>query len=130
MSARGEVERMLADLLRAGAIPVLEDGRLSIQAPTGVLTGERRERLAGSLPELRALVASGWRSREECIAARPCRRMSPCAEPSEGRPCLVPAACCMCGAELSSGSRYCCPACADANASMKTHRPHQGDAQR
>lgn len=130
MSARGEVERMLADLLRAGAIPVLEDGRLTIQAPTGVLTPGRRERVAGSLPELRALVASRWRSREECVAARPCRRMSPCAEPSDGRPCLLPAMCCVCRAGLEPGHRYLCTACADASASMKTQPPHQGDAQR
>ncbi len=114
MSARGEAERLLEELLRAGAVPVLEEGRLQIEAPPGTLTSERREALSGCLPELRALVRARWRSREECIAPRPCRRMTPCPRPIEGRPCLIPAACCVCGADMAPGRRYCCSTCADA----------------
>ncbi len=113
MSTRGEAERLLEELLRAGAIPVLDRGRLRIEAPPGTLTWERREALSGCLPELRALVSARWRSREECIAPRPCRRMTPCTRPINGRPCLVPATCCICGAKLAPGRRYCCPTCAD-----------------
>jgi hypothetical protein len=129
VSARHEAERLLADLLRAGAIPVLEDGRLRIEAPTGVLTAARRERVAGSLPELRALVASRWRSREECIAAVPCRRMSPCTESGEGRPCLVPATCCVCGADLEPDHRYLCLACADVHPTVTNRSCSEGEAQ-
>ncbi len=113
MSARGEAERLLEELLRAGAIPVLEGGRLRIEAPPGTLTSERREALAGCLPELRALVTARWRSREECAAPRPCRRRTACARPRDGRPCRTPATCCVCGTFLVPGRRYCCSACAD-----------------
>lgn len=113
MSARDEAERLLAELLGAGSIPVVDGGRLRIDAPPGALDSERRERLAGCLPELRALVSARWRSRHECVAARPCRRMSACARPVDGRPCLVPATCCACGAPLPPGRRYLCPACTD-----------------
>ena len=114
MSARGEAERLLAELLGAGAIPLLEGGRLRIEAPPGALTAERRETLAGCLPELRALVAGRWRGREECMAPRPCRRMAACARPVDGRPCGMPAVCCLCGGSLPPGRRYLCPACAEA----------------
>ena len=115
MSTQGEAERLLAELLAAGAIPVVEEGRLRIEAPPGALTAERREALAGCLPELRTLVATRWRGREECAAARPCRRMSACARPVDGRPCGMPAACCLCGAPLPPGRRYLCPGCTEAS---------------
>ena len=111
MSARSEAERLLAELLRAGAIPLVEGGRLAVEAPPGALSGRLREELAAGLPELRALVAARWRAREECVAPRPCRRMTACARPVDGRPCLAPAACCVCGAALPAGHRYLCPAC-------------------
>ena len=111
MSGRTEAEALLADLLAAGAIPLIEDGRLRITAPGGVLDERRRERLPGCLPEMRAIVQTRWRSREECVAVRPCRRMGPCTRPEGGRPCLVPATCCLCNAPLTAGRRYCCPAC-------------------
>lgn len=114
MSVRDDAERLLAELLRAGAIPVLDDGRLSIQAPPGTLTTVRREALAGCLPELRTLVTARWRSRGECVAVRPCRRMSCCAQPTDGRPCLIPAICCLCGGVLAVGRRYCCLTCSRA----------------
>ncbi len=117
MSRRTEAEHladvMLAELLRAGAIPVITGGRLSIEGPARMLTAVRRERLSGCVPELRALVAGQWRSRETCVARRPCRRMSPCALPEEGRPCLIPPTCCVCEGPLPSGHRYLCLACAD-----------------
>lgn len=126
MSVRGEAERLLAELLRAGAIPVLEGGRLRIEAPPGALTAQRREALAGCLPELRALVTARWRSRGECIAARPCRRMTPCARPLDGRPCRTAVTCCVCGGLLVPGRRYCCPACAENPRTKVTN--HEGDS--
>jgi hypothetical protein len=114
MSGRGDAERVLAELLGTGAIPAIEAGRLRVEAPPGALTPARREALAGCLAEVRALVAARWRSREECVARMPCRRMSPCSLPVDGRPCLVPATCCVCGAPLSAGRRYLCEACAEA----------------
>ena len=59
MSARDAAERLLAELLQAGAIPRIEAERLRIDAPPGILTPERRERLAGCLPELRAILLQG-----------------------------------------------------------------------
>ena len=120
MSARGEAERLLEELLRAGAIPVLEGGRLRIEAPPGALTAERQEALAGCLPELRALVTARWRSREECIAPRPCRRMTPCAKPIDIRPCRNPATCCTCGARLVPGRCYLCAICSSATGIILT----------
>jgi hypothetical protein len=111
MRSSKDAETILADLLAAGAIPVLVGERLKIEAPRGVLTPERRRAIDTSLPELRAIVAGRWRSRGECVARRPCRKMSICAEPSDGRPCLAPATCCVCGADLSPGSRYLCSEC-------------------
>lgn len=122
MSARSHAERVLADLLRAGAIPAIAGGRLTIDAPAGTMTAERREALAGCLPELRALVAERWRSREQCVARRPCRVMSPCAKPKDGRPCLIPAICCACGRALTDGRRYLCEECARQPASAQSGR--------
>jgi hypothetical protein len=113
MRARDEAEALLADLLAAGAIPVMESERLRIEAPPGVLTPSRRQAIEGALPELRAIVASRYRSRQECTARRPCRRMSICAEPVDGRPCGIPATCCLCGAPLAPGRKYLCAACAE-----------------
>ena len=113
MSARSEAERLLEDLLAAGAIPTIRGGRLEIDAPPGVMTAARREALPGSLPEVRALVAARWRSREQCVARRPCRVNSICVRPIEGRPCLVPATCCVRGEPLPSGRRYLCPDCSE-----------------
>ena len=128
MSAREDAERLLAELLAAGAIPLIEGGRLRVEAPPGMLTAARRERLAGCLPELRALVATRWRPREECAAARPCRRMSPCARPVGGRPCLVPSTCCVCGAPLPPGRRYLCPACTETSAQRPMRSTDGGDS--
>jgi hypothetical protein len=114
MSRRRDAEDLLTELLADGAIPVIERQRLQITAPPGVLTDERRAAIEAVLPELRAIVAARWRPREKCMARRPCRRMSRCAEPADGRPCLMPATCCLCGAALEPGRLYLCPACADA----------------
>ncbi len=115
-SGRTEAEALLADLLAAGAIPLIEDGRLRINAPGGVLDARRRERLAGCLPELRAIVQTRWRSREECVAMRPCRRMAPCVEPKDGLPCGADPTCCLCGAPLPAGHRYLCHGCIEQQA--------------
>ena len=122
MSGRTEAEALLADLLAAGAIPLMENGRLRIEAPTGVLDARRRERLGGCLPELRAIVASRWRSREECVAQRPCRRMAPCVEPNGVIPCGVDPTCCLCGAPLPEGHRYLCTGCIKERAEANRRR--------
>ena len=122
MSRRTEAEALLADLLAAGAIPLVEGGRLRVEAPGGVLDERRRERLAGCLPELRAIVESRWRSLEECRAGRPCRRMGRCAEPVEGRWCKVDPSCCLCGALLPAGYPYLCAACVEDRAEADRRR--------
>ena len=109
-SGTTEAEALLADLLAAGAIPLIENDRLRIEAPVGVLDA-RRERLASCLPELRAIVESRWRSREECVARRPCRRMSPCIAPAGVLPCGVDPTCCLCRGPLPEGHRYLCHGC-------------------
>ena len=121
MRVRDDAERLLADLLTAGAIPAMERDRLQIAGPPGVLTRARRTAIAAALPELRAIVITRWRSREECAARHPCRLMSPCARPVDGRPCLVPATCCVCEGLLPPGRRYLCPTCADATRTTATH---------
>jgi hypothetical protein len=113
MSRQTEAEALLADLLSAGAIPFIEQERLRIGAPPGALTPVRRERLEGCLPELRAIVSSRYRSREECLARRPCRRMSRCAEPRDGRPCKASPNCCLCGSPLAPGRKYLCEQCTE-----------------
>lgn len=116
MSAKHDAERLLADLLAAGAIPVLEAGRLRIDAPPGTLNHARRDALRDGLPELRAIVQTRYRSREECLAKRPCRRMSVCQQPGpDGWPCLLPRVCAVCKTDLPVGRRYCCEQCAEAN---------------
>ena len=120
MRARAEAERLLADLLAAGAIPAIERDRLQVDGPPGVLDRARRDAIAAALPELRAIVAGRWRSREECAARRPCRRMSGCARPVDGRPCRVPATCCGCGGPLVPGRRYLCLICSDATRTTAT----------
>jgi hypothetical protein len=124
---REEAEHLLAELLQAGAIPAIEADWLRIDAPPGILTADRRERLAGCLPELRTLVATRWRSPEECVAHRPCRRMSPCAQPVDGRPCLLPATCSICRSALPPGRRYLCFACSDERGAMAIAPTIQGD---
>jgi hypothetical protein len=113
MSRRTDAESLLADLLNAGAIPLLEHERLRIEAPPRALTAARREQLEGCLAELRVIVSSRYRSREECVARRPCRRMSQCADPRDGRPCKASPNCCLCGSPLSPGRKYLCEACTD-----------------
>lgn len=111
MNSNRDASALLLELLSAGAVPVIEIGRLRIFAPPGVLTPERRDAIAARLPVLRSLVAAQWRAREECIAPTPCRRMSRCAWPTDGRPCLMPPTCCLCGGPLPAGHRYLCTAC-------------------
>jgi len=115
MRSNHEAEAVLADLLAAGAIPVLENGRLRIEGPRSALTPARREAMSGCLPELRAIVETRWRPREECIARRPCRRMSICKESEpDGSPCLLPRVCAIFMVALPDGRSYLCEACAEA----------------
>lgn len=104
-------EQVLDDLLTDGAILVITQGRLQLDAPPGVLTPARRTEIAQHRVELRTLVGQRWRNREACRARRPCRRMGPCLEPVEDRPCGVLVTCCLCGAPLHAGRRLLCPAC-------------------
>jgi len=122
VSGRTEAEALLADLLAAGAIPQVEDGRLRIDALGGVLDARRRERLGGCLPELRAIVESRWRSREECVAKRPCQRMAPCVEPKGVLPCKGDPTCCLCKGPLPEGHRYLCEACVEERAEADRRR--------
>jgi hypothetical protein len=112
VSGRAEAERLLEELLAAGAVLVIASDRLRIEAPPGVLTAAHRDELVGNLSELRKLVEARWRSRESCVAPRPCRRMTVCARPAEGRPCVVAVTCCVCRTPLPSGHRYLCETCA------------------
>lgn len=115
MRANHDAERLLADLLAAGAIPVIEDDKLRIEAPRGVVSPARLEALSGCLPELKAIVATRWLPREACVARRPCRRMSACREPEpDGFPCLLPRTCAICKNALPLGRKYLCEACAEA----------------
>lgn len=127
MSARHDAERLLAELVQEGAILVLDDDRLAIDAPPGTLTADRRKRLAGCLPELRTLVAAQWRPRGECIAPRPCRRDSPCAEPVDGRPCFLATTCCLCESALPPGRRYLCQACSATSAAATVANTYRGE---
>lgn len=115
MRSNDDAETLLTELLSAGAIPVLDYGRLRIDGPRSALTPVRCEAMSGCLPELRNIVAIRWRSREPCIAARPCRRMSVCQEAAQdGWPCLTPRVCADCKVELLVGRKYLCDACAEA----------------
>lgn len=116
MSRREQAEGLLAELLSDGAIPVMVDGRLQIDAPLGVLTPARQEQLAACIAEMRTIVATRWRPREKCVSRRPCRTMSICAEPVDGRPCLIPPTCCLCGGPLAAGRLYLCDACSHTGA--------------
>lgn len=126
MSARAAAEEVLAALLAAGASVMIEGGRLVVTAPPGVLTRDRREELARCRSELRAMVASRWRAREDCVAAVPCRRMAPCAHPRAGRPCQVPATCCLCKAPMPPGHRYLCRDCGAGSEHLARERRGQG----
>jgi hypothetical protein len=112
-------EALLADLGAIGVVLVVDGERLVVRAPTRALTPDRRHALEVRRDALRALVAQRYRSPAECVVARsglrpPCRRMSPCGEPVDDRPCLMPATCCLCGAPLAAGRRYLCEACSEA----------------
>ena len=110
-------EAVLADLLAAGLVLVADGERLRVRAPRGGLMPALREALEARKEAVLALVAARFRGPAECVAAAggglvpPCRRMALYARPSEGRPCLLPASCCVCGASLPAGRRYLCPAC-------------------
>ncbi len=117
-----EIEALLARLIGHGVVLVPDGERLRVRAPRGVLTPEVRVMLARHRAGLHALVASRFRGSGACLRARgdtgltmPCRRMSPCALPEDGRPCLLPPTCCLCGDPLPPSHRYLCHACANAS---------------
>jgi hypothetical protein len=119
-------EQLLDDLIVAGAVPVIADGRLRIEAPAGVLTPAWRAEITRHHVELTGLVAKRWRCREDCGAKQPCRRMSRCAEPVYGQPCGVPATCCLCGKVLPHDRRLLCPACSQAFTTDRNTCPEGG----
>lgn len=120
MSRRSDADALLTDLLHRGTIPITIGGRLQLDAPAGVLDDRLTERLADLLPELRDVVASIWRPREECWALQPCRRMNVCRQmerdPASLRragmvACGLPAVCALCRSPLPEGHRYLCKRC-------------------
>ncbi len=122
-------EALFVDLTRAGVVLVADGERLRVRAPRGALTGELRAAMELHRAALRKIVAARFWGPEECVAARgngqplrPCLRMSACARPADGRPCLVPATCCICGARLVPGRRYLCPACSNPGSGTSGHR--------
>ncbi len=113
-------EDLFRTMRALGVVLVVDGERLRVRAPRGVLTPPLRAAMDHEREALRSLMVSQFREPRTCLVARgdvglvqPCRRMSPCARPVDGRPCLVPATCCVCGEVLSVGRRYCCPACGD-----------------
>jgi hypothetical protein len=102
---------LLDELVSDGAVLIMANGKLAIDAPPGVLTGDRTDAIRNNVAGLRDLVAARWRSREQCVAKHPCRLMSRCAEPVYGRPCAVPTTCCVCGTPLPHDRRMLCEIC-------------------
>lgn len=135
MKGRGNADELLDALLERGVITVIVEGRLRLDAPAGTLDAEVRGRLADALPDLRELVDSLWRSREQCWANRPCRRMSVCQEmkrdPGALRAagmiaCGIPAVCALCRNPLPPDHRYLCAPCAEKSRAraLATRGPH------
>jgi hypothetical protein len=129
-SGAGDLLRTLRSL---GVVLVVDGERLRLRVPRGVLTPALRAALDRERDALRLVVAAQFRDRTTCVVARAdvglvqqCRRMSPCARPVDGRPCLMPPTCCVCGEALEPGHRYVCPACANPDPTMSTHRSRQG----
>ena len=124
------VEDLFLILTDMGVALVADGERLRVRAPRGVLTTEVRTAMELRRDGLHDLVAARFRGPKECLASRggshsmrPCPRMGACPRPIDGRPCLVPAICCICGARLDPGRRYCCPTCADhRRMGMTTHK--------
>lgn len=126
------VEALLADLLSAGVVLVADGEQLRARAPTGTLPPALRDALAVRRAEVRALVTTRFRGPGACAVADdggltpPCRRMSKCARPSDGRPCLIPATCCACGGSLPPGRRYLCRTCTGKGATRDDHPETEG----
>ncbi|MDP9367828.1 MAG: hypothetical protein M3Q03_06070 [Chloroflexota bacterium] len=125
-------EELFVALTRAGVVLVADGERLRVRAPRGALTAELRAAMELRRDALRQIVAARFRGPGECLAAqgngrsiRPCLRMGACARPVNGRPCLVPATCCVCRAALVCGRRYLCVTCSDEDRALATY--YQGD---
>jgi hypothetical protein len=122
--AASQMESLLSELHEAGIILALANGALRVDAPPGALTPARKAAITEHRQALKALVASRWRSREECFAKQPCRLMTRCAAPVYGRPCTVPATCCMCGAPLPHDRRMLCESCSGDFTTNQTKPTH------
>ena len=127
-------EDLFVTLTRAGVVLVADGERLRVWAPRGVLTTELRAVMELRRDALREIVTTRFRGAGECLAARggraftwPCPRMGVCTRPIDSRPCLVPPTCCVCGAKLTQGRRYCCPNCVEDRRMRATI--HEGDCQ-
>jgi len=132
--AQGDGAADLFRTLRAvGVVLLVDEERLRVRAPRDVLTPALRVALGQEREALRSLVAAQFRDPRTCVVAEgeglihPCRRMSACARPVDGRPCLMPATCCVCGEALEPDHRYLCPACASPDPTTSSHQSHQGD---
>ncbi len=128
-------EDLFVALTRAEVALVADGERLRVRAPRGAVKAELRTAMELRRDGLRDLVAARLRGPKECLASRggthampPCPRMGTCPRPINGRPCLVPAICCICGARLDPCCRYCCPTCADDGRMRVT--THKGESRR
>lgn len=117
----------LLNALEARGVALIPDGaELHVRAAKGALTPELTQRLKAQKPAVLTLVRSLYREPKECRAAqagsrwRPCRRMGRCLHPVNGRPCLVPATCCVCGVALPSDRQLLCPTCSAAFIPVRT----------
>ncbi len=126
------VEDLFVALTRAGVVLVADGERLRVRVPREALTVEMRTVMELRRNALREIVAARYRGPRECLGARgdsgslaPCSRMGACARPVDGRPCLVPATCCVCGAALMSGRCYLCEPCTATGGMMLT--TNEGD---
>lgn len=104
--------------LKARGVALIPDGEeLHVRAAKGALSPDLKQQLKLQKPALLKLVRELYRGPGKCLAAqagsrwRPCRRMGRCLHPVDGRPCLIPATCCVCGAPLPQDRRMLCADC-------------------
>ncbi len=108
MTTKNAAERLLEDLLAAGAIPSIGGGRLAVDAPPG-RDDRGAARSAGGEPAGDAGAGGGAVVFPRTVRGAPTvLGEPPCAKPTDGRPCLVPATCCASGESLPPGRRYLC----------------------
>jgi hypothetical protein len=130
--ATTEAESVLRDLVEAGAVLAVDGDQLRVRAPRGAMGTELRQRLGRHRDAVQTLMMTRFRGTDDCVLAGeglawPCRRMTPCARPLDGRPCLMEPVCCLCGHALPQGRRYLCPDCtAESEARARAARERNG----